>query len=205
MKHPVSRELFAYWDRLRQGRAAPERAEIDPAAIRGVLSDTFIIGADTRTDPASFPVRLSGTRLNALFLGELKGRSMLDLWLPEDQPAVARLFETVLDDAAPVVAGLRASPRDQRPIDLEMLLLPLRHGGRTHARILGAIAPLKVPSWLGLVAIERLALTSLRLLAANAVETSPARLRVGERDEPTASPAMAPRRYGRFTVHTGGR
>ena len=34
MKHAASRELYAYWEEQRGRRAAPERAEIEPGAIR---------------------------------------------------------------------------------------------------------------------------------------------------------------------------
>lgn len=202
MKHAVSRELYSYWDGLRQGRSAPERTDIDPAAIRGVLSDTFVLSGEAGGQAAPFTIRLSGTRLNALFLREMKGASLLDLWLQADKPAVGRIFQTVLDDAAPLVAGLRGAPTGHRPVDLEMVLLPLRHHGRTHARILGAIAPVDMPPWLGLVGIEHLALTSLRL-----IEATPAPVdRRGAAPTPQHVPAMEePRRYGRFLVHEGGR
>ena len=48
MKHAASRELYAYWEERRGTRPAPERAEIEPGAIRGVLSDAFILGARPR-------------------------------------------------------------------------------------------------------------------------------------------------------------
>ena len=202
MKHVVSRDLYGYWDRLRKGRSAPERAEIDPAAIRGVLPDAFILGIERTERGREFPVRLSGTRLNALFLSDLKNRSFPDLWLPEDRPAVTRLLETVLDDAAPVVAGLRGTPDDHRPVDLEMVLLPLRHQGRTHTRLLGAIAPVLSPSWLGLVALEHVALTSLRLLGSEESVMADRRRPVAPAPE---ADELLGRRVGRFVVHQGGR
>lgn len=203
MKHPVSRELYSYWDGLRHDRSAPERGDIDPAAIRNVLSDTFILSGEADGRTAPFTVRLSGTRLNALFLREMKGCSLLDLWPETDQLAVGRIFHTVLDDAAPLVAGLRGAPEGHRPIDLEMVLLPLRHHGRTHARILGAIAPVEMPPWLGLVGLEHLALTSLRLIESAAAAPTEHRRAP---PAPRRAPAMpGPRRYGRFLVHEGGR
>ena len=77
MKHAASRELYAYWEERRGTRPAPERAEIEPGAIRGVLSDAFILALD---GSAGHPVRLAGTRVCALFGRELKGESFLDLW-----------------------------------------------------------------------------------------------------------------------------
>ena len=46
MKHAASRELYAYWEEKRGTRPAPERAEIEPGAIRGILSDAFILALD---------------------------------------------------------------------------------------------------------------------------------------------------------------
>ena len=52
MKHPSNRELFNYWNERRGERLAPERADIEPAAIRQVLGDTFVIemsGSDSHS------------------------------------------------------------------------------------------------------------------------------------------------------------
>jgi hypothetical protein len=107
MRQSATRELFAYWDRLRKGRAAPERAEIDPAAIRNVLADTFLLEIDP---DCMFPIRLSGTRLNALWLAEQKGRPFLELWAEEERRDVMALILSVLDGAHPVIAGVAAGP-----------------------------------------------------------------------------------------------
>jgi hypothetical protein len=64
MKHSSIRELFDYWNERRGRRAAPERGDIEPGDIRGVLADTFILAFDA---PASHPFRIAGTRVCALF------------------------------------------------------------------------------------------------------------------------------------------
>jgi hypothetical protein len=193
MKHAVTRELFGYWDRLRAGRSAPERAAIDPAAIRGVLADTFILDADGAS-ASLFPFRLAGTRLNAFWMTELKGRSMLTMFDVEERNPMLRILQGVLDFQHPALAGLRAAPEGYAPIDLEMVLLPLRHHGRTHARMLGAVAPFEVPSWLGLLAIRHLAVRSLRFIE--------------EADDdvrPFGGSYRASTRHGYLVVHEGGR
>lgn len=162
MRQQATRELYSYWNSLRRQRAAPDRAEIDPAAIRSILSDTFMIEADR---DGQFPIRLSGARLNALWVQELKGLSFLDLW-GEDRANVAAVLWTVMDGAVPVVAGVNAAPYGRSPLDLELLLLPLRHHGRTHARILGAMASGRHLDWMGLLPVERLELRSLRIMSA---------------------------------------
>ena len=74
MKHPSNRELFAYWNERRGERLAPERADIEPAAIRHVLGDTFVI---EMCGSESHLFRIAGTRLCALFGRELKAENFI--------------------------------------------------------------------------------------------------------------------------------
>ena len=164
MRQPTTRHLYSYWNSLRGERAAPERAEIDPAGIRQVLAETFMLEVDENRD---FPVRLSGTRLNAFWMSELKGHSFLDLW-GEERASISAVLWTVLDGTVPVVMGATAAPAGREPLDLELLLLPLRHHGKTHARILGSIAASSRPRWLGLLPVEKLTLRSLRIVTGKA-------------------------------------
>ncbi|WP_294541636.1 PAS domain-containing protein [uncultured Rhodoblastus sp.] len=161
MRQATTRELYRYWNHLRGARLAPERAEIDPAAIRHILADTMILEAD---DERRFPVRISGTRLNALFLDEQKGHSFVGLFAPEERPGIGAMIVSVLDETRPVVAGLTAAPQDARPAQLELLLLPLRHQGKTHARVLGALTPTAIPAWLGLRQAACLRMVAMRYI-----------------------------------------
>ena len=43
MKHPSSREFYAYWDEKRGGARAPDRSEIEPGAVRELLGDIFVL------------------------------------------------------------------------------------------------------------------------------------------------------------------
>ena len=87
MKHAASRELYAYWQERRGPRPAPERAEIEPGAIREMLSEAFILALD---DAAGYPFRLAGTRVCALFGRELKGESFVGLWAETSRPTIMR-------------------------------------------------------------------------------------------------------------------
>jgi len=166
MRHSVSRDLHAYWDRLRGARAAPDRSDIDPAAIRQVLADTFILEIDSS---CAFPFRLCGTRLNALWQCEQKGRSFLELWRKEDRRNVAAALLTVIDGVTPIVAGAGAfSSTSDRAMDMELLLLPLRHYGKTHSRLLGSLAAFDHVSWFGRTPASTLELKSLRVVTPQA-------------------------------------
>ena len=161
MKHQATRELYAYWNILRGERTAPQRSEIDPAAIRNVLADTFMLDVDVSR---RFPVRLAGTRVNGLFDAEQKGRSFLSLWRGEERRNVAAVLLTVADGACPVVAGAAAAPQGHDECALELLFLPLRHYGKTHSRILGLVKTATSPAWIGLLPVGPLTLRSLRIV-----------------------------------------
>jgi len=137
--------LFQYWNRLRNGRPAPRRTEIDPADIKTMLADTFILERDLRGDAV---FRLAGTRLCATFGRELKGFAFTSLWTHADQTRAARLALGTLTDKAVTVTTLLGTTAGGRSLDLELLLLPLE-GGAENPRAMGALCPAEKPYWLG--------------------------------------------------------
>ena len=161
MKHPSICELFDYWNERRGQRAAPERGDIEPGDIRGVLADTFILAFDA---PASHPFRIAGTRVCALFGRELKSEAFVDLWTAESRQLVRDLLTVVAHETIGAVAGARAANAEGAALDFELLMLPLYHRGRTDARVLGALVPIKVPDWLGTSTFGPLALGTLRYI-----------------------------------------
>src|SRR5690606_39909384 len=93
MRHEGTVALFQYWNRLRDGRPAPRRTEIEPVDIKSLLADTYIIETDARGEAV---FRLAGTRLCATFGRELKSFAFTSLWAPKDQRVVARLMYAAL-------------------------------------------------------------------------------------------------------------
>jgi hypothetical protein len=162
MKLAPSLELFAYWNALRGARGAPERNDIEPGAIRGVLADTFILEFSAES---GFPLRVVGSRTNVLFGRELRGEPFLDLWARDDAREVGRVIESAADGAQPFLIAARGAPQRAAALDLEVLVLPLRHHGATHARALGCCAPGANAPWFGLLPMQPLAMTSLRALS----------------------------------------
>ena len=145
MKQDGSIALFQYWNRLRDGRPAPKRTEIEPSDIKTLLADTFILEKDTRGE-AIF--RLAGTRLCAIYGRELKGFSFPSLWREKDQRLVARLVHGVFEAKAVVVVAFEGMSKNRRSNAFEMLILPL-DGGVENPRCLGAMSAGEKPFWLG--------------------------------------------------------
>lgn len=160
MKQHGSIALFQYWNRLRAGRPAPKRTEIEPADIKTLLADTFILEKDVR---AKAVFRLAGTRLCAVHGRELKGFAFSSLWAPKDQNLVTRLTHSVFLSKTVVVITYEGISRNGRRNPGELVLLPLE-GGMDHQRCLGAASSADKPFWLGVDPIVENAMTSVRVV-----------------------------------------
>jgi hypothetical protein len=172
VKHSSTRSLYAYWNERRGTRAAPERGEIEPGAIRTALGDSFILGRE----PGGIPgFRLAGTRVCSLFGRELKGEAFDALWSETDRPAIRDLTTIVGNEIAGIVAGVGGTTAEGYAVDLELLLLPLRHRGSSQGRQIGVLAPLGTPFWLGATPLVGLNLKSHRHIgpALEAIATTP--------------------------------
>lgn len=207
MKHPTSCQLHAYWTRLRGERAAPERGEIEPGEIRALLADSMILELEPERRTAT--IRLAGTRICALFGRELRGAAFSDLWgePPHDATSTGpwRLIETVAVDTVGLVAGLKGATAQGESIELELILLPLRHRGQTQARMLGALSPHRIPAWHGIRPIMRLDLASLRVLDSALIDsTAQQNVPLAHGFAPPANDTT-PTRRGHLFVHRGGR
>lgn len=145
MKLNGSIALFQYWNRLRDGRPAPKRTEVEPADIKALLADTFILEKDTRGEAV---FRLAGTRLCATYGRELKGFSFPSLWREKDQRLIARLVHGVFSQKSVVVFTYEGLSRNGRSNHFELLMLPL-DGGVENPRCLGVITAAEKPFWLG--------------------------------------------------------
>jgi hypothetical protein len=161
MKHSSTRELFDYWNERRGARAAPERSEIEPGAIRHVLADTFMLTFDPR---AEHPFRIAGTRVCAAFGRELKGAAFTEIWAPASRDPIRDVLATVATESVGVVAGAVGRSGTGAALELEFLALPLAHRGGASARILGALVPTEVPYWLGAETLGPLTLGVIRYL-----------------------------------------
>lgn len=159
MKHASTRSLFAYWDALREERAAPERADVQPGGMRHVLCDSFILATE---DVATF--RLAGSRVCALFGRDLAGQIFTHLWRGHEVAEAQGLVRLVARETSGIVLGLLGVNVNGSELAMEMLLLPLRHGGRSDRRIIGALSPATIPSWSGLVPLAELRMRTVRII-----------------------------------------
>ena len=216
MQKTSTRTLYDYWNSIRGARSAPDRKDIDPTRIRDALAYTFILELD-ESDKFSF--RLAGSHLCTSYCRELKGRSFSALWHERDSDAMETLIRAVTEDHAVALVTFQGATALHTKVSFETILMPLRHNGSTHTRLLGAMTALDEPYWLGVQPVIEQRITGLRLLwpddmgmedsvrevATNVVND----VSFGGAAAPLAIPAVVygrtARRYAHLAVIDGGR
>lgn len=203
--HATTEELYRYWDRRRGTRPAPDRTEIEPSDIRTILPDTFILEVD---DTGRFSWRLAGTRVCAVHCRELKGRDFLSDWTGKERQTIQAVLDAIIRESAVGIIQFEGrSERDQN-LSMEMVLLPLKVFGRTTCRVLGAIATMERPYWLGLYPPVVRRVAGLRMLWPSGQQGTEEAASFGRRSEPPPT-VMAGldqvRRYRHLMVVDGGK
>lgn len=217
MQKASTRTLYDYWNAIRGSRSAPDRKDIDPTRIREALANTFILELD---ENEKFSFRLAGSHLCTSYCRELKGRSFSALWHERDSDAMETLIRAVTEDHAVALVTFQGTTAMHTKVNFETILMPLRHNGSTHTRLLGGMTALDEPYWLGVQPVLEQRITGLRLIwpddvslgetvrevATNVVNDVSY---VGAAAAPAAMPATvygrSARRYAHLAVIDGGR
>ncbi|HUJ02910.1 MAG TPA: PAS domain-containing protein [Rhizomicrobium sp.] len=155
MKHRNSHLLVGYWSRLRKGHGLPDQTDIDPRAIKRMLSQVFILEASNPSRPV---YRLAGTSLCERFGGELKGADFLAHWEGQSRSALFALLRQSLMTRQPVCISSIGSTMECAMVELETVLAPVTFGDPVPTRFIGMVQVLSDLSQLGgrPIAFERL-------------------------------------------------
>lgn len=137
MQDSVLLDLLNYWERLRGGRIAPMRSEIDPREIRNALEYTFIL---EQTKLGQIRFRLAGSKLGDLLGMELRGMPAYALIAPESRDNFTDILTEVLADPKIIHLQLVNQPEGLGEHKAQMLLLPMRNDAGKINRILGCIS-----------------------------------------------------------------
>lgn len=125
--------LKSYWDRLRAGRVAPYRAEIDPRQFESALENMFIV---EKLGPENMRIRLAGMKICEMMGIEVRGMQPGFLIDDADRTRFDRLLNVVMDEPAVVELKLSAPNRMGR-YRATMLLMPLRSDFGDINRVIG--------------------------------------------------------------------
>jgi len=136
--------LLAYWNKLRGSRAAPERREIAPAAIGAWLPDTFLLQSSGWGEPR---FRLAGTRICAIYGGELRTLPFASLWQSKDRNTIQRLSRNCMTSKAAAQIDGEARSARGRKVCFKLVLLPLANEAND-GNLIGMMTMIGRPFWL---------------------------------------------------------
>ena len=125
--------LKTYWDRLRAGRVAPYRAEIDPRQFEPALENMFII---EKLAPDNMRIRLAGMKICEMMGMEVRGMQPGFLIDEADRTRFDRLLNVVMTEPAVVELKL-AAPNRAGTYRATMLMMPLRSDFGDINRVIG--------------------------------------------------------------------
>lgn len=128
--------LRSYWERLRAGRIAPYRAEIDPRQFESALENMFIV---ERIGPDNMRIRLAGMKVCEMLGLEVRGMQPSFLLEEADRVRFDRLLNVVMSEPAVVEMQLTA-PNRVGSYRATMLLMPLRSDFGDINRVLGCLS-----------------------------------------------------------------
>lgn len=143
MRHKNTIQLYRYWNELRGDAAAPERADIAPAAVGSLLPAVMLLDI---TDNGEAVFRLAGSRLCTLRCAELKDLPIAEIFQHEDRARMRNILKSVQRENSLVVLDVSASRPGGSGVALEMAFFPL--AGKT-TKILGIASVLSIPDWIG--------------------------------------------------------
>ena len=136
MKHRNSHLLVGYWSRIRRGRDVPDQTDVDPRAIKRMLSQVFILES---SDPGRAAFRLAGTWLCDRFGFELKGTSFLATWEAQSRNPMIALLRQSLATRQPICISSIGSTADSTMVEIETILAPLSFGSDGPTRFIGMV------------------------------------------------------------------
>jgi len=142
MRHKTTQTVFDYFNRIRGGKPAPLRADIDPAELKTVLPDVFILEMGRNGSPV---FRLAGTHICTILGRELRGENFANLWHDTNRHKMKLAAEAVIAHQAPLTVDIRSAGDDERDGELEMLLMPLSSRPGLRDRLFGSLADLSHP------------------------------------------------------------
>jgi hypothetical protein len=153
-------QLFDYWNKLRGSEIAPLRSQVEPGDVRQILSSLFMLET---TEAGRITFRLAGTRICDLFGHDLGGSCLSDLWAHGHED-IEKTAIGVMEHGIPALLNATGYSTAGHRAAFEIILLPLRSNEGDCDKLIGAIAPATVASWLEVVPLQFLALDRSRLL-----------------------------------------
>ena len=138
MFHAHIGKLIRNWRDEKGMQTAPTRGSLSPVAFGALMSQLFMLGAETKGD-ARF--RVAGALANDLHGENLMGRSFVSLFRPYDRPRILAALQEASARCAPLVIKASGVATSGESIGLEIGLVPILGDAGRVERLMGLYQP----------------------------------------------------------------
>ncbi|MEO3430243.1 PAS domain-containing protein [Pelagibius sp. CAU 1746] len=123
LRADVLKLLYSNWQKLRRGRLAPARSDIDPTQINTVLPHMGLL--DVETAPRRYRIRMMGSNIVSWYGCDVSGRYLDEIDFGDTGKSILDVLNEVVDQATPAYMSGAYIKHDGRRIRFERLFLPL--------------------------------------------------------------------------------
>lgn len=166
IRHPGTRKLFSFWEKIRGEKAAPGRDDLDLRQIGPIVPNLLILERDHLHQ--TYKWRLAGSEIGQLYRQKLTSTNVLAGWSGFERNTLKQLFDAVVTGLQPCLVSYHLTTDTGQAIAAELVGLPLLARNRSRFHIFGGIFPLCDISNLNYSAI-----TFLELGPARSIWTEP--------------------------------
>ena len=128
---------YAYWRSLCRDRLMPSRRDIDPAAIKDLLPNVFLV--EVLHGPPEFRFRLAGTQIRYEMGEEITGKTLDEIDQDGRAGAIFEEYRAAVDRGAPVLFREEYTRHDGKFVHYARLLCPLSDDGRAVSMLFGVL------------------------------------------------------------------
>ena len=131
------RDLCAYWDQCRAGRAMPSRADLDPVDIPRLLPTLILF--DVEQDTERLKARLVGTRIVEMYGTYYTGQYLDEIDFGDRRKAILHDYMTCYRTKSMYVSEHTFWTMRDISYRVERLILPLSDDGETVTMLLSGL------------------------------------------------------------------
>jgi hypothetical protein len=126
-KSPMVREMHGWWMSKRGASGMPDRADLDPIALRRLLPNLLI--TEVETDPFRIRYRLVGTKVVAITSIDFTGRYLDELLAEGSETPWLDYYASVYTTREPLLGSVTETTANGGTFTYEFGIFPLTLGG----------------------------------------------------------------------------
>jgi hypothetical protein len=124
---PLVRQLHDWWVAQRRASGIPDRSDLDPLALRGLLPNLII--SEVETEPFRIRYRLVGTKIADVTSFDFTGRYLDEILAEGSETPWMEFYEIIYESRIPLFGSVTERTASGGSFTYEFGIFPLTAGG----------------------------------------------------------------------------